>query len=75
MGIYKNNGKESKGFVGFSNLVPDVTVELEPRITEVTRTAEPTTETQAQSPASTLPSAYHAPVSTNSGGSKECVHA
>ena len=68
MGTNKNNGKETKGFAGFSDLVSDVTVEPEPQKTEAKRTAEPNRETQAPAPVSTTTSAYQAPVSTSSGG-------
>lgn len=73
MGTDKNNGRETKGFAGFSNLVSDVTVEPEPQKTEATRTAEPNRETQAPVPKSTTTSAYQAPVSTSTGGGKGWV--
>lgn len=70
MGIDKNNGEESKGFAGFSNLVSDVTVEPETQKPEVTRTAEPIREAHSPVPESTPTAAYQAPVPTNSGGGK-----
>lgn len=73
MGTDKNNGKETKGFAGFSDLVSDVTVEPESQKSAAKRTAEPNRETQAPAPVSTTTSAYQAPVSTSSGGGKGWV--
>ena len=73
MGLDKNNGKETKGFAGFSNLVSDVTVESEPQNTQATRPVEPIGEARAPIPESTTTSAYQAPVSKKSGIGKGWV--
>ena len=73
MGLDKKNGKETKGFAGFSNLVSDVTVESEPQKTQATRPVEPIREAQKPIPESTTTSAYQAPVSKKSGTGKGWV--